>query len=336
MISGDNAQGKTNFLEALYIMARRVSPRRSKDSDLIGWGGEKAYCGVTVSDGPVSFSWELFLRAGKRKVWRWNGSPEPRKEKTDRIWLVGFFPHDLEIVEGSPQMRRDFIDQAISLIHQAHGRLTDRYTQALACRNALLKERAGKDLVDVYTGQLMETGVKIIQGRYQYLRIFTPCLAEVYTRLSGGKGKIKVEYGWGMSELSRNIEENLRESFHRSWPEERDRGVTLVGPHRHDLVFLINGKEFKSFASQGEKKTLALALKLAEKMVIRSMKHREAIVLLDDMFTELDRHRRQYLLKELLSGGQMIFSTTERIAADEFTGQVNHFLCQGGHLSPDE
>lgn len=336
MVIGDNAQGKTNFLEALYFISRRTSPRRAIDSDLIHWGEEKAYCGASVVDGPVTFTRELIIRMGKRKEWKWNGCEEPRRGERNTIWLVGFFPHDIDIVDGPPQLRRDFLDQAIGFIYPAHEMWGVRYSKALFRRNLLLRERADKDLILVYTEQLIEAGGKIIRGRTHYLRALAPHLAEVYFRLAGGKGKVGVEYEPSKPGIGVEVERDLREAYARYEGEEREKGMTLVGPHRDEPIFFNEGKEFKSFASQGEKKTLALALKLAEMAVMREVKKRDVIALLDDVFSELDRNRRQYLLQGLLTGGQVIFSATDLDEGQDFSGgRLTRFFCQGGNLLLD-
>ncbi len=313
VLQGGNAQGKTNFLEALYLVSRGISPRSQKDEELVRWGSEAASVAIRVESGGTWFNREVRVQLGKKKVWLNNGHPITKKRWQEEVWLVGYFPRDIGIIEGSPSERRHFVDEALSYVKPSHRAYVKRYERALAQRNILLREHARGDLISVYTEELIKTGTCIIENRIRYGELLTPYLRDFYRCLGGENVRFEVQYIGGGYDSKGDLRANLERAFLRSENEERSREITLVGPHRDDILFLLEGKEFRIYGSQGEKKSLALSLKMAEMAVIRKVKNSKVIVLLDDLFSELDPKRRQLLFKEILGKGQVFITVTDDI-----------------------
>ncbi len=313
VLRGGNAQGKTNFLEAIYLAARGVSPRTQRDAELVSWGSDSASIEMRVDSGGIWFDREVRIQPGRKKVWLTNGHPKRGRGRQEEVWLVGYFPGDISIIEGPPVERRRFIDEAVSYIQPAYNAHVKRYERTLTRRNILLRERAADDLVSVYTEELINTGKHIIQGRIRYGELLTPFLRDFYLRLGGENMHFGVQYSGGGYELRGELEDNLRKAFRCMEKEERAREMTLVGPHRDDIIFTLEEKDFRVYGSQGEKKSLALALKMSEMQVIRKLKNTEVIVLLDDLFSELDPGRRHLLFKEVLGTGQVFITVTDEV-----------------------
>ncbi|MEI6156893.1 MAG: DNA replication and repair protein RecF, partial [Atribacterota bacterium] len=262
ILKGDNAQGKTNLLEALYFLARGVSFRHAKDQELVKRGEDYCLASTRVWEGNTYFTKKVLIRPGHKREWKLN---EHLGQGKRGIWLVGYFPTDSEIVDGPPQRRREFLDEAIGFIYPGHEQLVNQYEQILARRNILLKEHSGGELLDVYTSKLITLGTKIMKGRLQYIQLFLPFLQSFYSRLSGSRGHVHLHYQPAGYDLTGEIEGSLRAVFDKVENEERERGVTLAGPHRDEISCGKEDFDFRYFGSQGEKKTLALSLKMAER-----------------------------------------------------------------------
>ena len=318
VVQGENAQGKTNFLEALYFLARGRSFRHPKDHELVRWGETHAYLSAKVIDGSSYFLKEVSICPGQKKEWKINGHPSSGKKG---IWLVGYFPSDGEIIDGPPQVRREFLDEAIGFIYPSHTTLTNQYDKLLVRRNLLLREHAGDELLNTYTEKLIAIGKKVVQGRLQYLKLYSQYLKDYYSRLGMNKASLRVRYQPARYEVTDELVLNLEKAFEAMREEEREREITLVGPHRDEIFFEKNTYEFRHFGSQGEKKSLALSIKLAEMSVIQLIKKCQVIVILDDVFSELDRYHRELLLTEVMSQGQVFVSITDENTSRERFGK---------------
>lgn len=337
VITGANAQGKSNFLEALYLLARGTLPRPARDEELITWGEELAYLSCKVQEKVGDFTREVIIRRGQAKEWRVNGRLETRKR---RIWLVGYFPQDMEIVEGSPSKRRDFLDQTIDLLRPGWGRVCREYGEVLYRRNTLLREKPHSELIEVYTEKLVSLGTTLVRGRIWYLQNLTPFIQQFYRELSGEEEEIQPRYqsrGYSLQNES-EIKDDLRQAFREAKAEELSRGFTLVGPHRDEVVFQKEGRDLRTFGSQGEKKTLALSLKLAEMNVVKLLTGEKVIVVLDDLFSELDEKRRKRLWSEIVSQNQVFVTTTEKLEWEERGkgAKVRVLTLDRGKIYPEE
>ncbi|NLJ49261.1 MAG: DNA replication and repair protein RecF [Candidatus Atribacteria bacterium] len=308
ILQGENAQGKTNLLEAIYFLSRGCSFRRAKDQEMVAWGENYSYLGAKVVEDGTYFWKEVSVHLGHKKEWKINGHPRVRKQG---IWLVGYFPSDHEIVTGPPQKRREYIDEAIGFIYSAHTALVNQYEGLLSRRNYLLRGHASEELIETYTKKLIQVGKKIIKGRIEYLRLYTPFIKNFYSRLGMNNQSLFIKYQPIGYHLDGENEIYLEKGFEKVKEEEREREVTLIGPHRDEIVFEKEGREFRTFGSQGEKKSLVLSIKLAEMSVIQLIKKSKAIMIFDDVFSELDQSHQDLLLEEILNQGQVFISTTQ-------------------------
>ncbi|MEN3184970.1 MAG: DNA replication and repair protein RecF [Atribacterota bacterium] len=314
VLLGENAQGKTNFLEALFLLARGFSPFAFRDEELIFFGAEAASLSARFAEGNAVLTRQVLLRKNGKREWRLDGKPE---RKRLALPLVGFFPEDLALVEGEPKKRRDFVDQAVCFLSPSFAALLGKYERILTQRNLLLREKGDRGLVHVYGEQLVALGVRIVEERLRYLRLFAPFLSQAYQRVSGGGESLRVVYepkGYG---LTQGVREGLERALRELEGEEWERGMTLFGPHRDEVSFLLGDRDVREFSSFGERKSVALALRMAEKAVVQWIRKDGVVLLLDDAFPGLDARRRALLASCVFSEDQAFLTTTEEDIARE-------------------
>ncbi|MGO4889013.1 DNA replication/repair protein RecF [Anaerobacillus sp. MEB173] len=327
VILGENAQGKTNIMEAIYVLALAKSHRTSRDKDLICWDQEYAKIEgrLQKANGPISMEVIISSKGKKVKVNRL----EQRKlsEYIGTANVVMFAPEDLNLVKGSPQVRRRFIDMEIGQINPVYLHHLSKYQKILQQRNHLLrdlqKKRQDLTMLDVLTAQLIESAAKIIERRFQFLQFLQTWAQKVHHDISRGLEKLIIEYKPSVKvsesmDLSR-IEGVLEDSFANVKEKEIMRGTSLVGPHRDDLGFLVNGKDVQTFGSQGQQRTTALSLKLAEIELIKAKVGEYPILLLDDVLSELDDYRQSHLLNTIQGKVQTFVTTTSVEGIDHET-----------------
>ena len=335
VLAGDNAQGKTNFLEALFLLARGTSPRRAKDEEMIRWGEEFSYLRAQIREENLHFTREVVIKKEGKKEWKRDGKRETRRTS---LPLVGYFPQDREIVEGPPQKRRDFLDEVISFIYPTYNQWLREYEKLLSRRNFLLRERSSGELVEIYGENLINCGTKVVETRIRYLHRFVPCFQSFYQELSGEDVSLQVFYRPLGYRWEEGVEEGLRRAKKRVREEEKERGVTLFGPHRDEIMFLLRDREARNFASQGEKKRLAISLRLAETSMVESFYRKEVVILVDDVFSELDKKRRALLWQKIKNGSQVFLTTTEEEEVKELRGSspLSFFRIEGGRIEKGE
>lgn len=220
-------------------------------------------------------------------------------------------------MEGEPKKRRDFVDQAVSFFSPPFAALLGKYERILAQRNLLLRERGDKNLVRVYGEQLVVFGARIVEERLRYLRLLAPFFSQVYQRLTGSSEPLRVVYEPKGYDLSWGVEQGLERAFRSLEGEEWERGMTLFGPHRDEVSFLLGERDVREFSSFGERKSVALALRMAEKAVVQWIGKKSVVLLLDDAFPGLDARRRAFLASCVFSEGQVFLTTTEEDVAWE-------------------
>lgn len=328
MLFGENAQGKTNFLEALFLLARGFSPFASRDEELITFGEDFAVLSARFAERDMVFARQVVLRKGGRKEWRRDGKLERKRVP---LPLVGFFPEDLALAEGEPKRRRDFVDQAVRFLSPKFAMLLGKYEYLLAQRNLLLREGKDEGLVRVYGEQLVALGAEVVEERLRYLRFFAPFLSQAYQRISGSNEPLRVVYESKGYSLKEGVRTGLEKALKSLEKEEWERGMTLFGPHRDEISFLLGEREVREFASFGEKKSVALALRMAEKAVVQWIRKESAVLLLDDAFPGLDARRKERLSSCVFSEDQTFLTTTEEDLAWELQKRGARVLkvCEG-------
>ena len=307
LISGTNGSGKTSLLEAIYFALQGTS-FRSSDKEILRNDGS-SWFRIDLKDSKDSLRTIVFNDSVQKskKQFLVDGNKKARLSANLRIPVVLFEPDDLQLLSGSPTRRRNFLDQFLSQIFPSFQLAILRYNKALKQRNNLLKrENVSKDELFPWNLMLAEYGAEIISKRQDFLKLLNSKIEEVYYEISGVKDEIKIDYlGEKVSKneilaiLSKNI--------------ERDKilGYTNFGPHKHDIQFIFNKKPAQNVASRGENRSLVLALKFIETDILADLTAKRPIILLDDVFSELDNDRQKLLTKHFSKYQTIITSTNE-------------------------
>lgn len=362
IVQGDNAQGKTSLLEAIYFLATAHSPHASADRQVIRWGAEE--------DGPFPFA---LLKANVERndglhliemmVQRSELNRLRKEIRIDRIGkrvidLVGqlavvlFLPSDVALISGAPALRRDFLDAALSQVDAAYVQALDHYTHALAQRNALLKQAQERPLdpdeLAVWDERLVPAGVEIALRRRRAVAELAQLAAPIHRALSNGSEYLSITYQPNFDPArphtldapyqvsiddsqppvgvaQRDLQLAFRNALNERRHEELARGMTLVGPHRDEVRFIANGMDLGDFGSRGQQRTAVLALKLAQVEWMRQRTQEEPVLLLDEVLAELDPHRRRCLLHRIGTSHQTIITTTD-------VNRLDHDFVRGARL----
>ncbi|MCU6710978.1 DNA replication/repair protein RecF [Paenibacillus sp. J5C_2022] len=315
---GPNAQGKTNLLEAIFVLALSKSHRTSKDKELIGWEADTARIAGEAEKRYGTIKLELmFSSQGKRA--KLNGL-EQRKlsDFIGSVNVVMFAPEDLEIVKGTPGVRRRFLDMEIGQVQPSYLHTLQQYGKVLQQRNNFLKASGpgGVDvnMLDVWNMQLVDLGVKIMKKRKHFIYKLQGYAHQIHQGITNGSELLSIQYRPSFDADLEQDEAVLFEQFMIKLSQVRDqelrRGMTLAGPHRDDLAFFINEKEAQIYGSQGQQRTTALSLKLAEIELIHEEIGEYPLLLLDDVLSELDQNRQTQLIETFQSKVQTFITTT--------------------------
>ncbi len=295
ILYGDNAAGKTNILEAIYMCATTRSQRQSKEKDMIRFGSDEAHIRMIAADEISERRIDMQLSRSKGKGIALDGQPLVRAGQLFGLFgIISFCPDDLSMIKAGPAERRHFIDVEASQVDRLYMHNLSSYNKVLSQRNNLLKQvSVNKELLgtlDVWDEQLVEYGTYLIEKRAEFVEKLEKIAKPVHRAVSGEKEDIKLIYSPDTS--VKDFKDKLFLS--------RDRDIattyTTTGPHRDDLEFEINGKNARTFGSQGQQRTTALSMKLAEIELVKSISGKAPILLLDDVLSELDRNRQTQLL----------------------------------------
>ncbi len=320
---GENGQGKTNLLEAIYCLGHGVSFRASSDRHLIRWGQTSLYLKGEGIEGDRSSIYELSLGREVPKVRKVNSHPVGLRDSSRWLWMVIFSPDDLELIKGPPSERRDFLDARLPLLNLHYPSLQSSYSRVLAQRNFLLSSRKENvdDCLESWDEQLVSLGARMVKVRLEGLKRLEHFFKEVYSRVIGRKVRIKLVYKCSfLRRPSYHPDmEYLKEAFLQELrsirKKEIERGSTLIGPHRDDFLVLVDGVDLRSFGSQGEQRIAALSLKLAEMDLVKSKRGDYPIILLDDITSELDSQRRRFLMGLIQGERQVFITSTQPLSA---------------------
>ena len=306
---GQNAQGKTNLLESVAILALSSSPRARRESDLIGpLGPEATVEAVADASGRrVELSFRV-AKDGERTAKRIQVDGVARRavDLPGEVQATLFWPEDLSLVKGGPEHRRRFLNEMLVQIVRGYGRTLARYRRVLDQRNHLLRQvgagQQPRSALEVWDAELATLGTALVGARAEAVAELAPLAAEGHAAISGGED-LAVGYSGPPDDLVRALGSTLEEDIRR--------GSTGVGPHRDDLTVSIGGTDARSFASQGQQRTAVVSLKLAESDLIEKRSGERPILLLDDVLSELDAARREELLARVGESGQVIVTSVE-------------------------
>ncbi|MCL6515994.1 DNA replication/repair protein RecF [Alicyclobacillus sp.] len=314
---GENAQGKTNALEAVYLLAMGRPHRPVRDTDCIQWGEAFARVRAEVCVRDRGHLVELEIRPGAKRA-QVNGVLQSRlTEFVGHFQVVLFAPEDLQLVKGAPAVRRKFMDMEIAQTHPKYLFHLSQYHRALQQRNALLKqERPDLAYLGVLEAQMAEHGAEVILRRQRFCEKLRALASRIHREIALGKEQFSFEYRSTLAQPAPSEMEGVaavREALELAFEQRRSHdlraGHTSVGPHRDDLVFYIDGQPVH-FASQGQQRTIALSLRLAELDLIREEVGEYPVLLLDDVLSELDNARQQRLVWSMSEKVQTILTTT--------------------------
>ncbi len=337
IILGANGQGKTNLLEAIYYLGTGRSHRTSVTGELIAEGFEDDGAIIQIKlikNDDLEDKLSLRLKKNK-KVYRLNDEEVDKQENfIGRLNVVMFSPEDLQLVKGSPSNRRDFLDIEVSQVSSSYYRHLQRYRRVLRQRNNLLKEiRSGKsekkELLSVFTDQLVDAGSKIVAKRLEVVDKLKILGRLHQRRLTNNEENLTISYDFSFPASNDMDKKELRKAMERELEDkiekEIDRGYTTCGPHRDDLNLILNEMNVRKYGSQGQQRTVALSLKLSELEFMKSEAGEYPVLLLDDVFSELDEDRRGLLMDFIGSRVQTFLTTTDRMMAEEITSDEDHF-----------
>ncbi|MDO4792737.1 MAG: DNA replication/repair protein RecF [Filifactor alocis] len=313
---GSNGQGKTNLLEAISLLSVGRSFRTTRDADMIAFGREDANVIADTCSDKGEYSIDIKLGKKIKKAVKINSIPiDKLQELFGVINVVVFSPDDLKLIKDGPKERRLFLDREISQIRPRYYRVLSDYYKVLQRRNLLLKEEGPSMMVDIYTEQLAQFGYEVMDMRRTFLEEICTIAKDIHRTISSGKEELNVEYEANVSaSTSQEYLDVLRDA------KEQDvlKGNTTRGIHRDDIALKIGEMDIRHFGSQGQKRSAAISLKLSEIALMHQLFDEYPIVLLDDIFSELDPSRQKMLL-EYVKDTQVFLTTAEPF---EFEGRV--------------
>ena len=298
ILYGDNAQGKTNVLEAIYVSAMTKSHKGAKDREIINFDKEEAHIRTYLFKEDLEYKVDMHLRNNKSKGIAINGQKiKKAAELVGLLNVVFFSPEDLSIIKSGPAERRRFIDMELCQLDKFYLYNLNKYNKIVNQRNKLLKDfYNNSDLYEtivIWDSQLLSYGKQIIERRSQFISQLNEIIFDIHKKLSGDKEELVIVYE----------PEVEADQFEKKLEANRDRDIRLkmtsVGPHRDDFSFFINGIDIRKYGSQGQQRTAALSLKLAEIEIVKRVVKDNPVLLLDDVLSELDSSRQNHLLNSI-------------------------------------
>lgn len=298
ILYGDNAQGKTNVLEAIYLSATTKSHKGSKDRDIVSFDKEEAHIRTYLEKEKAEYKIDMHLRKNKSKGVAVDG--QKLKKAADLLGLLNvvfFSPEDLSIIKNGPAERRRFVDMELCQLDNFYLYNLNHYNKIVNQRNKLLKDMYFnpqlKDTLNIWDSQLVSFGSKIIERRRIFVEQLNEIIYEIHKKLSGNKEELIIKY-------EPDVEvENFEEAIRRSQEKDIKLKQTCIGPHRDDFSFMTGNIDIRKFGSQGQQRTAALSLKLSEIELVKRITKDTPVLLLDDVLSELDSSRQNYLLNSI-------------------------------------
>ncbi len=334
VIYGQNAQGKTSLLEAIYLLGHLKSFRSTRGQELINHTAETAWVGAVINKGGVVHRLEIGLHKNGR-----NPKVDGKTVKKLSLFLgylrtVLFTPEELSNIKGFPAGRRALLDRGIVQIEPAYLDLVQEYERILKQRNYLLKQQVNEKELVPWTAALVRTGSHIRYERKKYLQRFLPLLCQVYKEITGGTESAGLNYSVEQSSIE-ELSDHMAASFIHLASREKKMGLSLAGPHRDDFDFLVNERSLRSFGSQGQQRSFLLAFKAAQVMDLEEQLQEPPVLLLDDLASELDNQRQEGFFNFLLNRSGQVFVTSaqQSLLADQVQQRACFFKVEQGLIS---
>ncbi|HHW01348.1 MAG TPA: DNA replication/repair protein RecF [Thermoanaerobacterales bacterium] len=337
VLYGDNAQGKTNVLEAIYYLSNLRSERAARDQQIIMHERPLAFLKGVFETCTGSVEREVTVFSDKKKVVKEGGSQKSRwSELCGDISSVIFSPDDLNLIKGEPSLRRKFLDAVIYHIKPGYMKYLQVYYRVLAHRNKLLKSVKKKpslsDNIDPWDLQLCDAGARILSERLEFLNRIGADIIDIFNNFTGAGSVLKINYIHSVNFTSpESIEHDFLNTLKNSREKDISRCFTTCGPHRDDIQFLINGRDARFFGSQGQQRMLVLCLKMAQARILTRERGEAPIMLLDDVMSELDIARRKLILEN--HDSQVFITTTDlKFIPDDIVEKSNLYRVRAGSL----
>ena len=318
---GQNAQGKTNLLEAIYFLALTRSHRTSNDKELIAFGKDYANVSGHIYKSQVDLSLRVLITTKGKKVWVNRVEQAKLSKYVGQLNAILFSPEDLDLIKGAPNLRRRFMDQEFGQISAEYLYFAGKYKQVLQQKNNYLKQLAKGEahdtmFLEVLSDQLAGVAAEVIVRRFQFLNYLDQYARDAYAHISTSAEKLEVIYRPSVKEIS--VKDSVEEVYHKVLNNFQNnqkleilKGTTLSGPHRDDIDFELDGKNAHLYGSQGQQRTIALSIKLAEIQLVHQLTDEYPLLLLDDVMSELDHNRQSALLNYIHGKTQTFITTTD-------------------------
>lgn len=328
IIIGENAQGKTNLIEAIYLTAFAKSFRTNNTADLVMFGEQTGRVSTDITSEDIDKNINIIIRSDGKKMIKKDGKLiRKTTELLNNVVVIIFSPDDLRIIKDSPERRRAFINRELSQIRPRYYESFKRYNEALKQKNAILKgffnlkkktftradnlslneispydnsRQYNEEMLDVFDRQLADYGYEIIRYRKEFVEMLSSEASEIMGKISGGREKLRIEYKTACDFITGTEgREILYKQFYHNRDKDIYNGYATLGPHRDDIEFYINDKDAKKYGSQGQQRTIALSLKFAEIRIAKQILDESPVLLLDDVLSELDLERQKFLVSEI-------------------------------------
>lgn len=312
---GKNGQGKTNLLESIYFCITGKSFKTNSDREMINLEKDEAYVGAYANIGPYERLIEIKLERTSPKILRINKNVIKDSEFNSGLNVVVFTPEDLDLVKDGPSKRRAFLDREISQIRPLYQHNLSRYNRILYQRNNILKTNKSyedkKELLELFNVQLIDVGSHIIYERVLYIKDISKIAKRIHSEITLGKEILEIDYepSFNLGDDIKEIKKNYMKALEESLERDLRNMSTNKGPHRDDMKMSLNNKDLRTYGSQGQQRTAVLSIKLSEVELIKMERGHYPILLLDDVFSELDNDRRKYLVKSFKDLQTMITIT---------------------------
>ena len=325
---GDNAQGKTNLLEACYYLANATSFKKIRDKDLIKFGQKEMKLSGTIRRSRSFKKVEILLNESDKNIFVNEVKYSRNKDLKSLFKLVLFTPEDLSIVKEGPNLRRDLLDEIIISIDFAYKNLRKDYDKILYQRNRLLKNKRStyfKQELDAFDKSLVKLAYRIYKRREKFVKIIDEFANDFHNKLTNSKEELRIDY---LADISSKDEEKYYKKKKKKREDDLKYLSTQKGIHRDDISISINGKNTRIFSSQGQQRSAIINIKLAQLRLIKEVSSDKAVILLDDVFSELDEKRSHFLL-ENLEGYQTIITATNTKSLEAVSSQKIKYIHDG-------
>lgn len=315
---GDNGKGKTNILESIYVLSLTKTNRSSLTDNLIKFNEEISKIEGLIKWGDLIKKQMVYLTKNSKQIFINNKEMRRIKDYISSFCVISFTPDDLEIIKGSPNIRRNMLNIDISQLHNNYISYLNEYNQIIKIRNEYLKKMnldGNNDIryLEVVNDKMIEKGIKIYKYRYDFFCMINEFLSKIFKKLTNLDSlNIKYETSFDLDDFNEEVvKKKYQEKLKKNFKIELMQGVTLTGPHRDDFSFYLNEINMKNFASQGQQRLAVIALKISEIYLFKKEINEYPVLLLDDIFSEIDTKKRNKIIKFLLKDIQSIITTTD-------------------------